>query len=98
MKIHPIVPCTSGSSAAITAAIVAVRAVTRSRLKNASGGSDEGDMAKRTSADRDDDMWVWRPPAKEAPVEAPPDTEEPAVEDGWYQVLSRLRRKDEDPE
>jgi hypothetical protein len=53
-------------------------------------------MAKRTPADHDDDMWVWRPPAKEAPAEAAPDPEEPAVEDSWYQVLSRLRRKDED--
>jgi hypothetical protein len=99
MKIHPIVPCTSGSNAATMAPSYRSRRrrpPPTVRLKNASRGSDEGDMPKRTPADHDDDMWVWRPPAKEAPVEATPDPEEPAVEDGWYQVLSRLRRKDED--
>jgi hypothetical protein len=52
-------------------------------------------MPKRTPA-ADDDMWVWRAPAKEDAVEHAPSTDEPAVEDSWYQVLSRLRRKDDD--
>ena len=53
-------------------------------------------MPKRTPADDDDDMWVWHPPAKEPVAESRPKPEEPAVEDSWYQVLSRLRRKDQD--
>ena len=54
-------------------------------------------MAKRTPA-ADDDMWVWRAPAEEAAVESEPAKDEPAVEDSWYQVLSRLRHKETEPD
>jgi len=62
-------------------------------LKASGGPSDEGVMAKRTPA-ADDDMWVWRAPTEEEAVESEPAKDEPAVEDSWYQVLSRLRRKE----
>jgi hypothetical protein len=64
-------------------------------LKASCAPSDEGNMEKRApAADGDDDMWVWRAPAKDDAVEPAPTDDEPAVEDSWYQVLSRLRRKE----
>jgi hypothetical protein len=65
-------------------------------LKASGVPSDVGDMGKRIPAASDDDMWVWHAPAKDDAVEPAPADDEPAVEDSWYQVLSRLRRKEND--
>jgi hypothetical protein len=94
MKIQPRVPCTSGSSAASTGAMVA--AADGVLLKASGTLSDVGDMGKRIPAASDDDMWVWHAPVKDDAVEPAPADDEPAVEDSWYQILSRLRRKDND--
>jgi hypothetical protein len=53
-------------------------------------------MNKRAPGTDDDEMWVWRAPTPDDAVESAPPKDEPAVEDSWYQVLSRLRRKDND--
>jgi hypothetical protein len=65
-------------------------------LKARGAASDEGVMNKRAPGTDDDEMWVWRAPTPDDAVESAPPKDEPAVEDSWYQVLSRLRRKDND--